>query len=44
MNNGHVGPNGLFHHHGIAKSFNEGSDSSLVGHAGDGFEIHYVGR
>ncbi len=43
MNNGHVGPNGLYHYHGIAKSLTETSGSSLVGYAGDGFEIHYVG-
>lgn len=44
MNNGHAGPGGLYHYHGIAKSLREGSDSSLIGYAGDGFEIHYVGR
>jgi len=44
MNNGHVGPNGLYHYHGIAKTLMETSGSSLIGYAGDGFEIHYVGN
>ena len=44
FNNGHVGPNGLYHYHGIAKTLVETSGSSLVGYAGDGFEIHYVGN
>ena len=42
-NNGHVGPSGLYHYHGIAKSLIDNSKSSLIGYAGDGFEIHYVG-
>ena len=42
-NNGHVGPSGLYHYHGIAKSLIDNSKSSLTGYAGDGFEIHYVG-
>ena len=44
MNNGHVGPNGLYHYHGIAESLIGNSDSSFIGYAGDGFEIHFVGR
>jgi len=43
INNGHVGPNGLYHYHGIAKTLMRTSGSSLIGFAGDGFEIHYVG-
>ena len=43
FNNAHVGPNGLYHYHGIAKSLNETSGSTLVGYAGDGFEMHYLG-
>ena len=43
INNGHVGPNGLYHYHGIAESLTKTSGSSLIGYAGDGFEIHYVG-
>ena len=43
-NNGHVGPNGLYHYHGIAKALITNSDSSLIGYAGDGFEIHYLGN
>ena len=42
-NNGHIGPNGLYHYHGIAKSLVKTSDNSLIGYAGDGFEIHYRG-
>lgn len=42
-NNAHVGKNGLYHYHGIAKSLTKTSGSSLIGYAGDGFEIHYVG-
>ena len=43
-NNGHVGPNGLYHYHGIAKSLTTDSNHSFIGYAGDGFEIHYVGN
>lgn len=42
-NNGHVGPNGLYHYHGIAKPLITTSNNSLIGYAGDGFEIHYLG-
>ena len=42
-NNGHVGPSGLYHYHGIAKSLTNNSKRSLIGYAGDGFEIHYFG-
>jgi hypothetical protein len=38
-NNAHVGPGGLYHYHGIAKSL---TTKSLIGYAGDGFEIHYI--
>ena len=44
FNNAHVGPNGLYHYHGVADSLTQTSGSSLVGYAGDGFEIHYVGE
>jgi len=43
INNGHVGPNGLYHYHGIAKTLIGTTGSSLIGYAGDGFETHYVG-
>lgn len=43
FNNAHVGQGGLYHYHGIAESLTQTSGSSLVGYAGDGFEIHYVG-
>ena len=42
--NGHLGPNGLYHYHGIAKSLVITSGKSLIGYAGDGFEIHYLGN
>ena len=41
FNNGHVGRGGLYHYHGIARDLLKNVDSSLVGYAGDGFEIHY---
>ncbi|MGL1921370.1 MAG: YHYH protein [Hyphomicrobiales bacterium] len=43
FNNAHVGPNGLYHYHGIANSLTKTSGSSLIGYAGDGFEMHYIG-
>lgn len=44
FNNAHVGRGGLYHYHGIADSLTRTSGSSLIGYAGDGFEIHYVGE
>ena len=44
LSNGHVGPNGLYHYHGIAATLTRTSESSLIGYAGDGFEIHYIGN
>ena len=44
QSNGHIGPNGLYHYHGIAKSLVITSGNSLIGYAGDGFEIHYLGN
>ena len=44
FNNAHVGRGGLYHYHGIAEHLLDSSGSSLVGYAGDGFEIHYVGE
>ena len=41
-NNAHVDHRGLYHYHGIAESA-VSADSTLVGWAADGFEIHYVG-
>lgn len=43
FNHAHVGRGGLYHYHGIATSLTQTSGSSLVGYAGDGFEMHYVG-
>ena len=42
FNNGHVGRDGLYHYHGIARNLVKTSGSSLIGYAGDGFEIHYL--
>ena len=42
QNNGHVGRGGLYHYHGIAESLLGTSGTSIVGYAGDGFEIHYL--
>lgn len=42
FNNAHVGRGGLYHYHGIAENLLERSGSSLIGYAGDGYEIHYV--
>jgi hypothetical protein len=42
FNNAHVGRGGLYHYHGIAPSLSKTSGSSLVGYAGDGFEMHYL--
>jgi len=43
QNNAHVDNRGLYHYHGIAEPLVELDDSSLVGWAADGFEIHYLG-
>ena len=43
QNNAHVDNRGLYHYHGIAEPLTELSDSSLIGWAADGFEIHYIG-
>ena len=42
-NNGHVGPNGLYHYHGISIAIAKNLGNSLIGYAGDGFEINYIG-
>jgi len=44
FNNAHVGPGGLYHYHGIANSLVQASGSSLIGFAGDGYPIHYIGE
>ncbi len=43
FNNAHVGRGGLYHYHGIATALTDLSGSSLIGYAGDGYEIHYAG-
>jgi len=42
FNNAHVGRGGLYHYHGIAKSLLSEDSGSLIGYAGDGYEIHFV--
>jgi len=44
FNNAHVGRGGLYHYHGIAEHLLDSSGSSLIGYAGDGYEMHYVGE
>lgn len=44
FNNAHVDERGLYHYHGVPKNLVRSAKSSLIGWAGDGFEIHYVGR
>ena len=41
LHNAHVGKGGMYHYHGIAQSLTRTSGTSLIGYAGDGFEIHY---
>ena len=40
FNNAHVGRGGLYHYQGIPTGLLKTSGGSLVGYAGDGFEIH----
>ena len=42
FNNAHVGRGGMYHYHGLPTSLVNKSNNSLVGYAGDGFEIHYL--
>lgn len=42
--NAHVGPGGLYHYHGISKGLVKDTPNTLIGYAGDGFEIHYIGQ
>ena len=44
FNNAHVGRGGLYHYHGIAKDLLKEDSGSLIGYAGDGYEIHFVGE
>ncbi|MBB42774.1 MAG: YHYH protein [Rhodospirillaceae bacterium] len=41
-NNAHVGKGGMYHYHGSPTGLIENLKGSLVGYAGDGFEIHYL--
>ncbi len=43
FNNAHVGRGGMYHYHGIPTGLIRKIKTSLVGYAGDGFEIHYLG-
>ena len=42
FNNAHVGRGGLYHYHGVPTGLVESKRKTLIGYAGDGFEIHYV--
>ncbi|MEP0521330.1 MAG: YHYH protein [Hyphomicrobiales bacterium] len=42
-NNAHVGPDGLYHYHGVANALVRSAGSGPIGYAADGFEIHYAG-
>lgn len=39
--NGHVDRSGLYHYHGVSLDYLSSQDSTLIGYAPDGFEIHY---
>ncbi|MEM8632753.1 MAG: YHYH protein [Pseudomonadota bacterium] len=41
--NGHVGPRGAYHYHGVPNALTDLEGSTFVGWAADGFEIHYLG-
>lgn len=43
QNNAHVQPNGSYHYHAAPTGLIKQANSSLVGWAADGFEIHYAG-
>ena len=43
QNNAHVDRRGLYHYHAKPTGLLKGGNSSLIGFAADGFEIHYVG-
>ncbi len=41
--NAHVDHRGLYHYHGVSESLVISQNSTLIGWAADGFEIHYIG-
>lgn len=41
-NNAHVGPNGLYHYHGVASSLVKSAGNGPMGYAADGFPIYYA--
>lgn len=43
VNNAHVGPDGLYHYHGVANALVRSAGKGPIGYAADGFEIHYAG-
>jgi len=43
QNNAHVDQRGLYHYHAKPTGLLKGGNSTLIGFAADGFEIHYVG-
>lgn len=42
FNNAHIGRGGMYHYHGVPTGLVTNNIESLVGYAGDGFEIHYL--
>ena len=42
FNNAHVGRGGMYHYHGLPIGLISKLNGSLIGYAGDGFEIHYL--
>ena len=43
QNNAHVDKRGLYHYHAMPKKLINFEGTSLIGYAGDGHEIHYIG-
>ena len=43
-NNAHVGPNGLYHYHGVAGALYKSAGAGPIGYAADGFPIYYAGN
>lgn len=41
--NAHVDQQGMYHYHAVSTALVESLDSTQIGYAADGFEIHYIG-
>lgn len=44
QNNAHVGPNGLYHYHGVVKALTQSAGTGPIAYAADGFPIYYAGN